>query len=164
MLMRRHLCSPGIFAIVEILLLPLPKWHCCHLQVGVIALVTMVSLSSSMHRCLCHCHNGIVALIALVPLPRLHGHCCPHCTGVIVLIALTFLPSHCMGVVTVIAPVLLPPLTWCVCAVALVSLPLSHWHCCPWCADIIPLVAQASLPLLCLHCAVDLQVSSPLLS
>ncbi len=89
-------------------------------------------------------------------------HPCYHC--IVVLIALTSLPSCCIGVITIIAPVLLPPLTWHVCAVALVLAPLSHWHCCPWCAGIIALIAQASLPLLCLHCAVNLQASSPLLS
>jgi hypothetical protein len=60
--------------------------------------------------------------------------------------------------------VLSPPSTWHVCAVVLVLSPLSHWHCCPQCAGIIALIAQASLPLLCLHCAVNLQAPSPLLS
>jgi hypothetical protein len=87
---------------------------------------------------------------------------CYHC--IVVLIALTSLPSCCIGVITIIAPVLLPPSTWHVCAVALVSSPLSHWQCCPQCAGIIALIAQASLPLLCLYCAVNLQASSPLLS
>ncbi len=89
---------------------------------------------------------------------------CPCYPCIVVLIALTSLPSCCIGVITVIAPVLLPPSTWHICAVALVLLPLSHWHCCPWCAGIIALIVQASLPLMCLHCAVNLQASSPLLS
>ncbi len=164
MSMRRCLCSPGIFAIIAILLLLLLQWLCCPLQAGVVALDTMVSLPLSMHRHLCRCHDGIVALIVLAPLPRLHERCCPHCTCVIVLIALTSLPSHLMGVVTVIAPMLLPQLTWCFCAIALVSLPLSRCRCCPWCSDIIALVTQVSLLLLCLHCAVDLQASLPSLS
>ncbi len=162
--MCRHLCSLGIFAIVAILLLPLTQWRCCRLQAGVVALVTMASLPSSMRRRLCHCHNDVAALVALVPSPTLHGHCCLCCTGVVILIALTSLLSHCMGIVTIVAPVLLPQLSCCVCTIALVLLPLSRWHCCPWCADIITLIAQASLPLLCLHCAVDLQVPSPSLS
>jgi hypothetical protein len=87
--------------------------------------------------------------------------CCP-CVGV--LIALTSLPSCHIGVIAVIAPVLMLPPTWHVCAVVLVLLPLSHWHCRPWCTGIIALIVQASLPLLCLHCAVNLQASSPLLS
>jgi hypothetical protein len=87
---------------------------------------------------------------------------CYHC--IVVLITLTSLPLCCIGIIIVIAPVLLPPSTWHVWAVALVSSPLSHWHCCPWCTGIIALNAQASLPLLCLHCAVNLQASSLLLS
>jgi hypothetical protein len=164
LLMCRRLCSPGIFAIVAILLLPLLLWCCCHLQAGAVALITMASSPSSMHRRLCHCHNGILALVALAPLPILQEHCHPCCICVVVLIALTPLPSRCMGIITVIALVLLPPSTWCVCAVALVSLPLSCWHCHPQYAGIIAFVMQASLPLLCLHCAVDLQVSLPSLS
>ncbi len=164
MSMRRRLCSPGVFAVVAITLLPLLQWHCCHCQEGFVALVTMALLPSSMHRHLCHCHNGVVALVALAPLPILHGRCCPCCGGIIFLIALTYLPSQCMGVVTAITPALLPPLSWCVCVIAQVSLPFSCWHCCPWCAGISTLVTQASLPLMCLHCAVDLQASSPLMS
>ncbi len=122
----------------------------------------MVSLPLLMQRLLCHCHNGVVTLIALAPSPRLHRCCCPCCSGVVVLIALTSLLSRCMGVVTIIALVLLPLSTWRVCTVALVLLPLSRWHCCPWCTGIIALVAQASLPSLCLH-RVDLQASLPLL-
>jgi hypothetical protein len=155
-LMRRHLCSPGIFAIIAIKLLPLLQWRCCNLQAGVVALVMMASLPSSMHKRLCHCHDGIVALVALVPSPTLHRSCHSCCTSVAVLIALTSLPSRCMSIVTIIAPVLLLALTWHVCAIALVSLPLSRWPCCPWCAGIITLAVQASFPLLCLHCAVDL--------
>jgi hypothetical protein len=117
-----------------------------------------------MRRRLCHCHHGVVALVVLAPLPILHRCCCPCCTGAVVIIALTSLPSRCMAVVTVVAPVLLPPLSWHVYAVVLVLLPLSRWCCYPWCAGISALVMQASLPSLCLHCSVDLQASSPLLS
>ncbi len=163
-LMRSRLCSPGIFAIIAILLLPLPQWHCCRLQAGVVALITMASSPSSMRRHLCCCHDGIITLLALVLLPTLHRLCHPRFAGIVVLILLTSLLSRCMGVVTIIAPVLLPPLTWCVCAIALVSLPLSRWHCCPLCTGIVALVVQASLPLMCLHQAVNLQVSLPLLS
>jgi hypothetical protein len=163
--MCRHLCSPGIFAIVAILLLPLSRWRHCRIQAGDVVLVTMASLPSLMCRRLCHGHNGIVALIALAPLPTLHGCCCPCNAGIVVLFLVTSLPSRCMGVVSVIAPALLPPLSWRVCTIALVLLPLSRWHCYPWCAGIIALIMQASLPLLCLHRAVDSQASSlPLLS
>jgi hypothetical protein len=156
LLMRRRLCSPGVFAIIEITLLPSLQWcHCCH-QAGVVALIMMALLPSSMHRRLCNCHDGVVALVALAPLPTLHRHCCPCCAGIVVLIALTSLPSRRMGVVTIVAPVLLPLSSWHVCAIALVLLPLSCWCCCPWCTDISVLVAQASFPSLCLHCAVDL--------
>jgi hypothetical protein len=163
-MMPRCLCRPGVFAIVAIMLLPSPQWQRCCCQSGDVALVTMVLSPSLMHRHLCHCHNGIVALIALAPLPTLHGRCCPCCANVVVLIALTSLPSRCVSIVTVIAPALLPRSRWHVCAIALVSLPLSCWNCHPWCTDISALVAKASLPLLCLHCAVNLQASSPLLS
>ncbi len=162
--MHRLLCTPGIFAVIAITLLPFARWHCCRCQAGVVALVTMASLSSSIRRCLCHHHDGIVALVALAPLPTLHRYYCPCCASILFLIALTDLTSCHMGVVTIIAPVLLPPLSWCVCAIALVSLPLSHWHCCLWCTGISTLVMQTSLPLLCLRCAVDLQPSLPLLS
>jgi hypothetical protein len=162
--MRRHLCSPGIFAIVAIKLLPLLQCCHCHHQAGVIALVTMTWLPLSMRRRLCCCHNSIVALIALAPCPTLQGHCCPCCAGIAFLIVLTSLPSRCMGIITVVALALLPPSSWRVCAIALVSLPLSHWRYCPQCTGISALVIQASLPSLCLHCAVDLWVSSPSLS
>ncbi len=69
-----------------------------------------------------------------------------------------------MGIITVVAPALLPLSSWCVCAVALVSLPLSCWHCFSWWAGFSALTAQASLPSLCLHCAVNLQASLPSLS
>ncbi len=116
-LMRRHLCSPGIFAIVVITLFPLLQLHCCCCQAGVATFVTMASSPLSICRRLCSCHDGVAALVALVPLPTLHGHCCPYCTGIIFIILLAFLPSCCMGVVTVVAPALLPPLSWRVCAV-----------------------------------------------
>ncbi len=161
--MCRHLCDPGIFTIATILLLPLPQRRCCHLQAGVVAFVTIASVPPSMRRHLCHSHNGVVTLVALA-LSSMQKRFFPHCTGVVVLIALTSLPSRCMGIVTVIAPVLLPLSTWFVCTIALVLSPLSCWHCRHWCNGIISLVTQASLPLLCLHCAVDLQVSLPSLS
>ncbi len=163
LLMCRHLCSPGIFAIVAILLYPLPQWRLCPLQAGVVALVVMVYLPLSMCGGLCHCHMALLPLLRWRH-RRLHGHCCPYCTCIVILIVLTSLPSCPMGIIIVIAPVLLPLLTWRVCAVALVLLPLSRWCCCPWCAGIITLIMQASLPSLCLHCAVDLQASLPLLS
>jgi hypothetical protein len=140
-LMRRHLCSPGIFAIIVISLLPLLQWHCCCLQAGVVALVTMASLPLLMRGHLCHCYDGVITLLALAPLPTLHRHCCPHCAGVVVLIALTSLPSLCMGVVTVIAPVLISSSTWHVCAIAMVLSALSlsvRWYYHPLCAASLP--------------------------
>jgi hypothetical protein len=154
--------------------------HLCHCRNIVVALAAMASMRSSSW-CPHPCRNGIITIVnAQVSLLLYLWHCYPGCAGaiakiaralyrpccpcVVVLIALTSLPSCCIGVITIITPVLLPLSTWHVCAVVLVSLPLSHWHCRPRCAGIIALIAQASLPLLCLHCAVDLQASSPLLS
>ncbi len=105
----------------------------------------------------------------MVLLPSLCWCHCQHCMGTVALVALTLLsllcwplpPPHCMGVVTLVAPALLPPLSWRVCTIVLVSLTLSRWLCCPWYAGIRALVAQPCLPLLCLHCAVDSQVSLP---
>jgi hypothetical protein len=92
---------------------------------------------------------GVVTLVA----PR----CCPYCTDLFTLTS----HGHCQRLCTgVVAPVKLT----CVCTLALLSLPLSRWHCCPWCTGISALVMQASLPLLCLCRAVDLQASLPLLS
>jgi hypothetical protein len=116
-LMSRCLCSPGIFAIITIMLLPSLQCSCCHRQAGVVILVTMASSSLSLRRHLCHCHDGVIALVALVPLPTLHGRYPPCCTGIIVIIPLTSLPSLCMGIVTVVAPTLLPPSSWHVCAI-----------------------------------------------
>jgi hypothetical protein len=127
-------------------------------------MLTMASLPLLICRHLCHCHNGVVALVALGPLPTLHGCCHPCCIGVVVLNALTSSPSRHMGIITIIAPALLPLSSWCVCTIALVLLPLSRCCCCPWCIGISTLVAQASLPLLCLRHAVNLQASLPLLS
>jgi hypothetical protein len=103
-------------SIVAITLLPLLKWHCCCHQAGVVALIMLASLPSSMRGHLCHCHDGIVALVALVPLPTLHGCCCPCCTKVAFIILLTSLPSRSMGVITVVAPALLSLSSWRVCA------------------------------------------------
>ncbi len=109
----------------------------------------------------------------MVLLPSLNLHHCQHCTGIVALVApallslfhsLISLPSRCVGIITNVAPALLPPLSWRVCTVALVSSPLPHWHCCPGCAGISTLIAQASLPLLCLCRAVDSQASLPVLS
>jgi hypothetical protein len=117
LLMCRCLCSPGIFAIITIMLLPSLQCCHCHPQAGVVILVTMASSPLSLRRHLCRCHNGVIALVALVPLPTLHGHYPPCCTGIIVIIPLTSLPSLCMGIVTIVAPALLPPSSWLVCAV-----------------------------------------------
>jgi hypothetical protein len=62
-------------------LFPLLQWHPCHPQAGVIALVAMALLSSSMHRHPCHHHNGVVALIMMVLLLLMHRHLCCHCNG-----------------------------------------------------------------------------------
>ncbi len=142
--MCRHLCSPVVFAVVEITVLPSLWWRFRHCQAGVLTLVTMASSPSSMRRRLCNCHDGIIALVVLASLPTLHGHYCPCCTSVVVLIVLTSSPSRCMGVITIIAHDLLPPSSWCVCTVALMSLLLSHWYCSPWYTGISTLVSQAS--------------------
>jgi hypothetical protein len=122
-LMRRRLCSPGIFAIIAITLLPhfnnivaSLQWRCCHCQAGVVTLVMMVSLPSLMHRRLCRCHDGVVALVALAPLPILHWRYHPCCADIVIIILLTSLLSRCMGIVTIIAPLLLPPSSWRDCA------------------------------------------------
>jgi hypothetical protein len=116
-LMCRCLCSPGIFAIIAIMLLPLLQGRCCNSQAGVVALITMESSPSSLRRRLCRCHDGVVALVALVPLPTLHGHCTPCCAGIIVIISMTSLPLLCMGIITVVPLALLSPLSWRVCTV-----------------------------------------------
>ncbi len=125
LLMRRGLWSPGVFAIVAIILLSVLQWRPCRHQAGVVALVMMVSSPLLMRRHLYHCHDDIVALIVLAPLPTLHRCCCPCCASVVFLIVLTYFLSRCMGVVTIIAPALLPLLSWRVCAIVLVLLPLS---------------------------------------
>jgi hypothetical protein len=117
LLMCRCLCSPSIFAIIAIMLLPLLQWCCCQCQAGVVAFVTMASSPLSLRRHLCCCHDNIAALVALVPLPTLHGCCSPCCAGIIIIILLTSLPSHCMGAITAVAPALLPLSSWRVCAV-----------------------------------------------
>jgi hypothetical protein len=149
--MLRYLCSPGIFAVIAIKLLTSLQWHHCRHQASVVALVPMELPPLSMRRRLCCCHDGVVALVVLAPLPTLHGHCHPCCTGIVDLILLTSLPSRQIGVITVVAPALLPSSSWHVCAVALVSLPLSCWCCCPWFTGISALVTQDSLPSLCLR-------------
>jgi hypothetical protein len=131
LVMGRSHHSPGVFAVVAITLLSSSQWHHCHQHAGVVALVTMVSLPSSMHRNLCRCHDGAIALIVLASSSTLHGHCCPCCTAVVVIIMQTSLPSRCMGIVTIVVLALLPPLSWRVCVVMLVLLPLSCCHCCP---------------------------------
>ncbi len=87
--MCRYLCSPGIFAIIAIMVLPLLQCHCCHCQAGVVVLVMMASSPLSLRRHLCRCHDGVIALVALVPSPTLHGCYPPCCTGIIVIIPLT---------------------------------------------------------------------------
>jgi hypothetical protein len=116
-LMCRCLCSPGIFAIIAIILLPSLQCCCCHCQAGVFILVMMASSPLSLRRHLCRCYDGDIALVALVPSPTLRGHYPPCCTGIIIIIPLTSLLSLCMGIVTIVAPALLPPSSWHVCAV-----------------------------------------------
>jgi hypothetical protein len=115
--MYRCLCSPGIFAIIAIMLFPLLQCCCCHCQAGVVVLVMMASSPLSLRKNICRCHDGIIALVALVPSPTLHRHYPPCCTGMIVIIPLTSLLSLCMGIVAVVAPMLLPLSSWRVCAV-----------------------------------------------
>jgi hypothetical protein len=116
-LMYRCLCSPGIFSIIAIMLLPLLQCCCCHHQAGDVVLVMMASSPLSLRRHLCRRHNGVIALVALVSLPTLHWSYPPCCTGIIVIIPLISLPSLCIGIVTVVAPMLSPSSSWRVCAV-----------------------------------------------
>jgi hypothetical protein len=51
------------------MLFPLLQRRHCHPQAGIVALVAIMSLSSSMRRHPCCHHNGIVALVAVVFLP-----------------------------------------------------------------------------------------------
>jgi hypothetical protein len=114
--MCRRICSPGIFAIFAIMLLPSLQWHCYRCQACDVSLVMMTSLPSLMCRHLCRCHNGIIALVVLAQSPTLHGHCCPCCTSIVIIILLTFLALRCMGVVTIVALALLPPSSCRLCA------------------------------------------------
>ncbi len=118
----------------------------------------MASSSSSMHRRFCCCNYGIVALVALAPIvsPLLLLCCSPYRTDLFALMSHWHHHRHCTGVV---APVNLACLRCCASVFALATL-----NFCPRCTGIIALIAQASLPLFCLHCAVNLQASSPLLS
>ncbi len=85
--MRRHpcYCQDDVVTLVTMVSLPMIRdrvvahvgwWHCCP-QASVVALVAMVSLSSSMRRCSCHHCNGIVARVVMALLPTMHrGLCC----------------------------------------------------------------------------------------
>ncbi len=115
--MSRHLCSPGLFAVIVIILLSLSWWCHCHCQAGVVALVTMTLSPPSIHRYLHRCHNGTVALLRW-------GHC-----------------QHCTSIVALVVPALLSLLRWPLCPhVAWASSPLLHRHCCPrWAGVFAPL-------------------------
>jgi hypothetical protein len=149
--MHRCLCSPGIFAIIAIFLLPLLQWCSCCLHAGVVALVTMASSPSSMRRHLCRYQDGVVtphctgtiANIAWALLPLLHQLCCLYCADLFALTLHEHHHSHCTGVV---APVDLACLRCCTGVIALVTLallPLVHWHYPPCCAGLFALVVIA---------------------
>ncbi len=148
--MSKYCCCPccdGIDEVVKLVSSPLSQWRHHHRCTGVFTIVTMASLPLLRWH---HCQDCTGIVSPLLPL-----RCSPNRSDLFALMSHWRHHHHCTGAVA--------PFNLAYCAVAVVSLPLSHWHCCPWCAGIIALIAQASLPLLCLHCAVNLQASSPLL-
>ncbi len=156
-LQSRQLCHHCniVVALVAMALLPSSSWcHCPHHD-GIIAIVDMqASLPLSQWRH-CPCCAGAIANIAQVLLPLLCRRCFPYFADYF---DLTLHGRHHNLCTIVVAPVKLPYLHHCTGVVALVILallPLVHWHYCP---------CHAGLFALFLHCAVDLQVSLPLLS
>jgi hypothetical protein len=116
----------------------------CHPQASIVALVAMVSSSSSMHRHPCRHHNGIVALIAMafLPLMRRHlchccnGSCCPCRDGISAVVKLAYPLNwhHC------------PCNKWVVATIdAQASLLSSSWHRHPRCNDVAVVSVQESL-------------------
>jgi hypothetical protein len=131
-------CNNGVFALD----LQQHGSPCCN--VGIVSLVAMVSLSSSMCKHPCRHHNGVVALIAMVFLPLMHrhlchccgGHCHPRCNGISAVVKLAQSSSWCCcpcdnGVVAVIDT-----------QASLLSLRLHH---CPHCNGVAIVNEQAFL-------------------
>jgi hypothetical protein len=161
-------------------LLPLLEWRCCHPQVGIVALIAMVLLSSLMLRHPCHC-KSIVALVAMVLFPSMRRHFAIIVIAIVALKMMVLLvllmrrcPCHCRdGVVALVTMASLPLIHNCfVALVAMVSLPSSSWCCCPCCNGIVVIInAQASFPSSqwrCCPChdgvvAIDAQAYLPLL-
>jgi hypothetical protein len=114
---------------------PMQHWRLCRRCACVLARIVLVSLPTL--RC-CRCQHcaSVIALVARAPLPLLCWHCCPPCLCVAASIVNWHLPSHKavatrVGVIASIAPLLLPELRRHCALVTWVSLPLSHWRCCP---------------------------------
>ncbi len=135
--MHRHLCSPGVFAFITIMLLPLSWWHCCCCQAGVVALVTMVSLPSLMCR---HLHSCMMAL-----LPLLCWCHCQHYTGVVALVALALLSLSRWPLCPHFKWALSPSLHWRCCPHQAGVFASLRWCCCPCHAGIVALNFCAGL-------------------
>jgi hypothetical protein len=127
----------GIVAPVVIALLPSMRRHLCHCRNGNCYSCQDGVFAVIDARCLCPCLAGVFALIT----------CCWACVVSLIVMALLLLMHRHLPLLQ------------------LQLLPSWQWRrSFPWCADIITLVTQASLPSLCLCCAVNLQASLPLLS
>ncbi len=107
---------------------------------------------SSMRRHLFCYQAGIVALIVMVLPSSMHR--CLHSPGIFAIVTIT-------DIVVLIAIASLLLSSWCCCPshngiVAIIDaqvyLPLSQWHCCPHCAGAIAQIIRVLLPLLCQHC------------
>ncbi len=132
-------CCDGINEVFKLVSSPLSQWCHHHRQcTGVFAIVTMALLPSLRW---CHCQNCTGVVSPLLPL-----RCSPYYAD---LFALMLHWRHHCHYTDVFAIVNLACLCCCASVVTLVTL-----HCCLWCAGIMALIAQASFPLLCLHCAV----------
>ncbi len=150
-LMRRHLCSLGIFAML--------KYCCCPCCDGINEVFKLVSSPLSQwrhHHCQC---TGIFAIETMALLPSLHWRQCQDCTGIVLsLLPLCCSPYHAdlfalmshwhhhRHYTCAVAPVNLACLRCYTSVVALVTLallPLVCWHYCPHCAGLFALVVLA---------------------
>ncbi len=147
LLMRRRLCSPGIFAAVRIVLLLSLHWQHCHHQV-----IKLVLLPSSRWHCCHHPCTCIFTIVMVVLLPSLrqhhcqHWHCCPHCTDLFP-IMLHGCCKHCST--SIVAPIELTCLRHCIGIVALSMLALAYLlrgPLCPFCAFVVQLIHRCLCP------------------
>jgi hypothetical protein len=139
-LQPRHLCHccDNVVSLVAMALLPLSSW--CHFphHDDIIAIVNVqMSLPLSQWHCHPSCADAI-ANIARLLLPLLYWRCHPYFADIFALTIYGRCHRCCTGVVA--------PIELRICAIVLVLLPLSPWHCCSWCAGIISLIVQVSLP------------------